>query len=47
MTVCGPVAPGTAYDPDDIAETYARLHRLPAGAWPLDTRHGDPADAAG
>ncbi|MBN9797281.1 MULTISPECIES: SDR family oxidoreductase [Pseudonocardia] len=47
VTVCGPVAPGTAYDPDDIAEHYARLHRLPAGAWPVDVRHGDPADAAG
>ncbi|MER5669797.1 SDR family oxidoreductase [Pseudonocardia alni] len=47
VTVCGPVAPGTAYDPDDIAEHYARLHRLPAGAWPPDVRHGDPADAAG
>lgn len=47
VTVCGPVAPGTAYDPDDIAEHYARLHRLPAEAWPVDVRHGDPADAAG
>lgn len=47
VTVCGPVAPGTAYDPDDIAEHYARLHRLPAGAWPVHVRHGDPADAAG
>ena len=26
VTVGGPVAPGTAYDPDEIAEHYWRLH---------------------
>lgn len=26
VTVDGPVAPGTAFDPDDIAERYWRLH---------------------
>lgn len=26
VTVCGPVAPGTAFDPDEIAEHYWRLH---------------------
>lgn len=47
VTVCGPVAPGTAYDPDDIAEHYWRLHTQPAGEWEHEVRHGDPADAAG
>ena len=47
VTVCGPVEPGTAYDPDDIAGRYAALHAQPRGSWDLDVRHGDPADAAG
>ncbi|RZT87983.1 NADP-dependent 3-hydroxy acid dehydrogenase YdfG [Pseudonocardia sediminis] len=47
VTVCGPVAPGTAYDPDDIAEHYWALHTQPAGSWEHEVRHGDPADAAG
>ncbi|MFD0899585.1 SDR family NAD(P)-dependent oxidoreductase [Actinomadura sediminis] len=29
VTVDGPVAPGTAFDPDDIAEHYWRLHERP------------------
>src|SRR5450755_4640748 len=33
VTVGGAVAPGTAFDPDDIAELYWRLHSQPAGAW--------------
>ncbi len=33
VTVGGPVAPGTAYDPDDIAQEYWRLHQQPAGKW--------------
>lgn len=33
VTVCGTVAPGTAFDPDDIAEHYWRLHSQPADAW--------------
>ena len=33
ITVGGTVAPGTAYDPGDIAEHYWRLHAQPAGAW--------------
>lgn len=33
VTVCGPVAPGTEFDPDDIAEEYWRLHQQPAGQW--------------
>ena len=40
ITVGGTVAPGTAYDPDDIAEHYWRLHAQPAGAWEREVRYG-------
>jgi NAD(P)-dependent dehydrogenase (short-subunit alcohol dehydrogenase family) len=33
VTVAGVVAPGTAFDPDAIAEHYWRLHIQPPGAW--------------
>jgi NAD(P)-dependent dehydrogenase (short-subunit alcohol dehydrogenase family) len=33
VTVYGEVAPGTRFDPDDIAEEYWRLHTQPADAW--------------
>jgi short-subunit dehydrogenase len=33
VTVAGFVQPGTALDPDAIAEHYWRLHAQPAGAW--------------
>ncbi|MPZ84727.1 MAG: SDR family NAD(P)-dependent oxidoreductase [Actinophytocola sp.] len=33
VTVAGVVAPGTAYDPDDIAEQYWRLHTQPRAEW--------------
>jgi NAD(P)-dependent dehydrogenase (short-subunit alcohol dehydrogenase family) len=33
VTVDGPVAPGTAFDPDDIAEHYWRLHAQPRHRW--------------
>jgi len=33
VTVSGPVAPGTAWDPDDIAEQYWRLHAQPRAEW--------------
>ena len=33
VTVTGAVAPGTAFDPDDIAERYWRLHEQPPEAW--------------
>lgn len=33
VTICGVVAPGTAFDPDRIAEHYWRLHAQPAGAF--------------
>jgi NAD(P)-dependent dehydrogenase (short-subunit alcohol dehydrogenase family) len=40
ITVAGTVAPGTAYDPDDIAEHYWRLHAQEAGAWEREVVHG-------
>lgn len=40
VTVGGPVAPGTDYDPDDIAEHYWRLHTQPHGQWQREVRHG-------
>ncbi len=40
VTVAGTVAPGTAYDPDDIAEHYWRLHTQPADAWEREVVHG-------
>ena len=33
VTVHGAVAPGTAFDPDDIADHYWRLHNQPIGSW--------------
>ena len=33
VTVAGAVAPGTAFDPNDIAECYWRLHSQPREAW--------------
>jgi NAD(P)-dependent dehydrogenase (short-subunit alcohol dehydrogenase family) len=36
VTVGGTVAPGTAFDPDDIAEEYWRLHTQPEAAWELE-----------
>jgi NAD(P)-dependent dehydrogenase (short-subunit alcohol dehydrogenase family) len=36
VTVYGTVAPGTAFDPDDIAEHYWRLHTQPRGEWELE-----------
>lgn len=33
VTVGGAIAPGTAFDPDDIAEQYWRLHSQPVGSW--------------
>ena len=38
VTVTGAVAPGTALDPDDIAERYWRLHVQPPGAWEHEVR---------
>jgi NAD(P)-dependent dehydrogenase (short-subunit alcohol dehydrogenase family) len=39
VTVAGPVAPGTAWDPDDIAEHYWRLHHQPREAWTHEAVH--------
>ena len=40
VTVAGAVAPGGAYDPDDIAEHYWRLHTQPPGQWSREVVHG-------
>ena len=39
VTVAGTVAPGTAFDPDEIAEHYWRLHAQPAAAWEHEVVH--------
>ncbi|KUL38877.1 short-chain dehydrogenase [Streptomyces sp. NRRL F-4489] len=36
VTVAGPVSPGSALDPDRIAEHYARIAAQPAGQWEDD-----------
>jgi NAD(P)-dependent dehydrogenase (short-subunit alcohol dehydrogenase family) len=40
VTVGGVVAPGTAYDPDEIAEHYWRLHTQAPDAWLREVVHG-------
>lgn len=40
VTVGGTVASGTAYDPDDIADHYWRLHTQNAGAWEREVVYG-------
>jgi NAD(P)-dependent dehydrogenase (short-subunit alcohol dehydrogenase family) len=39
VTVRGTVAPGTAFDPDDIAEHYWQLHIEPKGEWTREIVH--------
>ncbi|WP_329091004.1 MULTISPECIES: SDR family NAD(P)-dependent oxidoreductase [unclassified Streptosporangium] len=39
VTVAGPVAPGTDFDPDDIAEHYWRLHTQPRRQWEREALH--------
>ncbi len=39
VTVGGDVAPGTAYDPDDIAEHYWQLHTQPRDQWEHERSH--------
>ncbi|MGP4018900.1 SDR family NAD(P)-dependent oxidoreductase [Saccharopolyspora sp. 5N708] len=39
VTVDGPVAPGTAFDPDDIAEHYWRLHTQTPQRWQHEIVH--------
>ncbi|MGW1991462.1 SDR family NAD(P)-dependent oxidoreductase [Embleya sp. NPDC001921] len=44
VTVCGPVAPGTEYDPDAIAEHYWRLHTQSVETWEHEVVFaGEPA----
>jgi len=43
VTVAGAVAPGTDFDPDDIAEQYWRLHGQPRGEWQRELLHAGPA----
>ncbi len=47
VTVAGAVAPGTDFDPDDIAEHYWRLHTQSPGAWEREVVHaGRPVPAS-
>jgi NAD(P)-dependent dehydrogenase (short-subunit alcohol dehydrogenase family) len=39
VTVAGPVAPGTDFDPDEIAEHYWRLHTQPRDQWQHEVLH--------
>lgn len=43
VTVDGPVAPGTDFDPDDIAEHYWRLHTQPRDQWTHEVLHAGRA----
>ncbi|MFD0660588.1 SDR family NAD(P)-dependent oxidoreductase [Thermocatellispora tengchongensis] len=45
VTVDGPVAAGTAFDPDDIAEHYWRLHAQPRHEWRREVLHGGGAES--
>lgn len=40
VTVGGSVAPGTAYDPDDIAARYWDLHTQARPDWQTHVTHG-------
>lgn len=42
VTVDGPVAPGTFFDPDDIAEHYWRLHTQRPDEWEREVLHSQP-----
>ncbi|WP_246148842.1 SDR family NAD(P)-dependent oxidoreductase [Nonomuraea turkmeniaca] len=44
VTVAGPVAPGTAFDPDDIAEHYWRLHTQRRDGWDHEILHSGHPD---
>ena len=45
VTVAGPIAPGTNFDPDDIAEHYWRLHAQARNEWERETVYaGLPGD---
>ncbi|UGQ09301.1 SDR family NAD(P)-dependent oxidoreductase [Yinghuangia sp. ASG 101] len=47
VTVAGPVAPGTAFDPDEIAECYWQLHARPASGWQREVRYDGRPDRSG
>ncbi|MFF4777122.1 SDR family NAD(P)-dependent oxidoreductase [Microtetraspora fusca] len=46
VTVDGPVAAGTAFDPGDIAEHYWRLHTQPRHQWQQEVLHSGLAGEA-
>jgi NAD(P)-dependent dehydrogenase (short-subunit alcohol dehydrogenase family) len=46
VTVAGTVAPGSAFDADEIAEEYWRLHTQPAGAWERVVLYAGPVTAS-
>ena len=41
VTIAGAVAPGSEFDPDEIAEHYWRLHTQPPEAWEHEVIHTD------
>ena len=45
VTVDGSVAPGTDFDPDDIAEHYRRLHAQPRARWEREVLHSEAQNA--
>jgi NAD(P)-dependent dehydrogenase (short-subunit alcohol dehydrogenase family) len=47
ITVGGAVAPGSAFDPDEIAEQYWRLHTQPRGAWEREVLYSGRVAPAG
>ncbi|MCX4563047.1 SDR family NAD(P)-dependent oxidoreductase [Streptomyces phaeochromogenes] len=46
VTVDGPVAPGTDFDPDDIAERYWQLHTQPRHLWDREALHAGRSSGA-
>jgi uncharacterized protein (TIGR02246 family) len=47
VTIAGAVAPGTAFDPDDIAEHYWRLHTEPPQRWKREIIHAESTPVDG
>jgi NAD(P)-dependent dehydrogenase (short-subunit alcohol dehydrogenase family) len=47
VTIDGPVAPGTAFDPDDIAEHYWALHTQSRDQWQREVLHTGRAEIVG
>lgn len=46
VTIDGAVAPGTAFDPDDIAEHYWALHTQPPDQWQREILHTGRSSSA-